>query len=82
MDRCESYNGNGGPLSSEVPAALYRYKVYTEAVSFVYGLAGRDFTVATARSVFDELKSIAEDGREAVQYRYVGLRTKDEKAAL
>ena len=82
MDRCESYNGNGGPLASEVPAALYRHKVYTEAVSFVYGLAGRDFTVSTARSIFDELKSIVEDGKEAVQFRYVGLRTKDDSAAI
>ena len=82
MDRCESYNGNGGPLASEVTAALYRQKVYTETVSFVYGLAGRDFTVETARSVFDELKSIAEDGKQAVQFRYVGLRTLDENAKL
>ena len=36
----------------------------------------------TARSIFDELKSIVEDGKEAVQYRYVGLRTKDENASV
>ncbi len=82
MDRCESYNGNGGPLSSEVTAALYRNKVYTEAVSYVYGLAGRDFTVDTARSIFDELRGIVEEGKKAVQFKYVGLRTKDADAAL
>ncbi len=82
MDRCESYNGCGGPLASEVPAALYRQKIYTETVSYVYGLAGRDFTVATARAVFDELKDVTENGKKVAQHRYVGLRTKDEEASI
>ncbi|MBQ6574870.1 MAG: hypothetical protein IJL90_02050, partial [Lachnospiraceae bacterium] len=51
MDRCESYNGNGGPLSSEVCAALYRNEVFIKTVSYVYGLAGRDFTVDSAKKV-------------------------------
>ena len=82
MDRCESYNGCGGPLASEVPAALYREKIYTETVSYVYGLAGRDFTVATARAIFDELRDITENGKQIVQHRYVGLRTKDADASI
>ena len=32
MDRCESYNGNGGPLGSEVTAGLFYHKVNIEAV--------------------------------------------------
>ena len=82
MDRCESYNGCGGPLASEVPAALFRQKVYIEAVSYVYGLAGRDFTVETARTVFEELRGMVEDNKELRQHRYVGLRTKDSEAAV
>ena len=82
MDRCESYNGCGGPLASEVPAALYRQKIYTETVSYVYGLAGRDFTVTTARAIFDELRDITENGKKVMQHRYVGLRTKDEEASI
>jgi pyruvate ferredoxin oxidoreductase alpha subunit len=77
MDRCESYNGHGGPLASEVMAALYENKVYIEAVNYVYGLAGRDFTVETACGIFDELKSVAEGGKKVKQYRYVGLRTRE-----
>ena len=76
MDRCESYNGHGGPLASEVPAALYNAKVYIEAVSYVYGLAGRDFTVGTAKDIFDQLHDIAEGKRPAVQNTYVGLRSR------
>ena len=33
MDRCESYNGNCGPLGSEVTAGLYRNKVFLDGRS-------------------------------------------------
>ena len=79
MDRCESYNGCGGPLSSEVPAALYRSKVMTETVSYIYGLAGRDFTVEIACGIFEELKDVVEGGRKVKQHTYVGLRTRKEQ---
>lgn len=74
LDRCESYNGHGGPLASEIPAGLFRHKVQTETVSYVYGLAGRDFRVEDAINVFDELREVAENGAEVEQFRYIGLR--------
>lgn len=74
MDRCESYNGNGGPLGSEVTAGLYRNKVLLEAVNYIYGLAGRDFTVEDAYAIFAELEDAVENGTEIEQYQYVGLR--------
>lgn len=74
MDRCESYNGNGGPLGSEVPAALFRYKVMIEAVNYIYGLAGRDFTVGDACNIFAELEDMVVNGKEVEQYQYVRLR--------
>lgn len=74
MDRCESYNGNGGPLGSEVTAGLFRRKVFIEAVNYIYGLAGRDFTVEDAEGIFAELEDVANNGKEAEQYQYVGLR--------
>ena len=74
MDRCESYNGNGGPLSSEIPAGLYRSKVMIETVSYVYGLAGRDFRVEDAEGIFEDLRSLVEDGKEIEQFKYIGLR--------
>ena len=81
MDRCESYNGGGGPLASEVPAALYRSEVYIKTVSYVYGLAGRDFTVDTAKAVFGQLQEAAE-GRIIRQHSYVGLRTKSSQEGI
>ena len=74
MDRCESYNGNGGPLGSEVTAGLFRRKVFIEAVNYIYGLAGRDFTVEDAEGIFAELEDVVNNGKEAEQYQYVGLR--------
>ena len=74
MDRCESYNGNGGPLGSEVTAGLFRYKVMIEAVNYIYGLAGRDFTVTDVYHIFDELEDLVVNGKEVEQFQYIGLR--------
>ena len=78
MDRCESYNGNGGPLGSEVPAALFKNKVLIEAVNYIYGLAGRDFTISDVKGIFTELEEMIERGRTVEQYRYIRLRERTE----
>lgn len=74
LDRCESYNGNGGPLGSEVTSALFRSKVMIETVNYIYGLAGRDFTVGDAVDVFTDLEEMVEHGKEIEQYQYIRLR--------
>ena len=74
MDRCESYNGNSGPLGSEVVAGLYRNKVIIEAVNYIYGLAGRDFTVENAKEIFAELEAVTLGEKQAEQHKYIGLR--------
>ena len=74
MDRTESYNGHGGPLASEVTAGLYRAKVYLETVCYTYGLAGRDYTVDTAKEIFNELEDVVVNGKKVKQHRYIGLR--------
>lgn len=74
MDRCESYNGNGGPLGSEVTSALFRNKVMVETVNYIYGLAGRDFTVEETKAVFDGLEDMVVNGNKPEQYQYIGLR--------
>ena len=74
MDRCESYNGNCGPLGMEIPAGLYRNKVFLESVNYIYGLSGRDFTVEDAKGVFLEIEDMVVNGTEVKQHRYIGLR--------
>lgn len=74
LDRCESYRGGGGPLGVEVSAALFNHKVYVEAVNYLYGLSGRDFTVPEAAGVYNELEEAIVQGKEILQYQYIGLR--------
>ncbi|MBQ0059309.1 MAG: pyruvate ferredoxin oxidoreductase [Lachnospiraceae bacterium] len=74
MDRTESYNGNGGPLGSEVCAGLYRRKADVASVNYIYGLAGRDFTVNHVYDIFAELEDMVENGKEVEQFKYIGLR--------
>ena len=74
MDRCESYNGCSGPLGSEIPAGLFRNKVTVETVNYIYGLAGRDFTVEHVRDVFEELEEVAMGKKTAPNHKYIGLR--------
>ena len=74
MDRCESYNGNGAALGNEVTSALFKNKVMIFAVNYIYGLAGRDFTVTDVYRIFDELEQAEMNGTEVEQYQYVGLR--------
>lgn len=74
MDRTESYNGNGGPLGSEVTAGLYRKKIMVETVNYIYGLGGRDFTVQEVYDVFGQLEDFIENGKEPEQFQYIGLR--------
>ena len=69
MDRCESYNGNGGPLGSEVMAGLFREKVMITAVNYIYGLAGRDFTVNDVYDIFQELKESVDSGENTPQFK-------------
>lgn len=74
MDRTESYNGNGGPLGSEVAAGLFREKIMIDTVNYIYGLAGRDFTVGDVKSIFDELEAMEEEGKKVEQFQYIRLR--------
>ena len=45
-----------------------------EAVNYIYGLAGRDFTVTDVYHIFDELEDLVVNGKEVEQFQYIGLR--------
>ncbi len=74
LDRCESYNANGGPLGTEIAAALYQRKSTVPVTNYIYGLGGRDFTTDDAKSVFSALEESVETGKEIAPYQYIGLR--------
>ena len=74
MDRCESYNGNGGPLGSEITAGLYRTRTYMEAINYTYGLGGRDVRVEDMEQVFADLQTMIDNDDAGETYRYMGIR--------
>lgn len=74
LDRSDSLNGHGGPLGSEVTAALFNAKCTMEVRNYIYGLGGRDFRVEDAENVFTELEELVTNGKEIEQYKYIGLR--------
>ena len=75
FDRCISFGGPAGPVSSEIKAALYDEKERPEVVSFVGGLGGRDMSVKDFEYVIDRGREIAEKGSNEL-YETVGIRGK------
>ncbi len=74
LDRAESFSAYGGPLGSDIKSALFDAKSNITALNYFYGIGGRDYTVETAESVYNDLIDIAENGAKPEQFKYLGLR--------
>ena len=74
MDRAEGYTNHGGPLGSDVMAAMFRARSQAHAVNYIYGLGGRDVRVEDMEQVFADLKQIVADDDAGETYRYLGIR--------
>lgn len=74
MDRAESFSACGGPIGSELKAALFDAKFSGIAVNYFYGIGGRDYTVDEALSVYQDLMDYADGSRQPDNYKYIGLR--------
>ncbi len=74
LDRSEGFRAGGGPLSAEVKEHLYDIHASTRAVSYIYGLGGRDYTTVEAKEVYRQLEDMIENGTNIPQYQYIGLR--------
>jgi pyruvate ferredoxin oxidoreductase alpha subunit len=73
MDRAISYGGPGGPVASEVKAALYNQPKKPKVVSFVISLGGRDTTVTGFKDIVRKGIEIAEKGSKN-EYEIYGVR--------
>jgi len=73
FDRCISFGGPGGPVSSEIKSALYNEKERPKVVSFIGGLGGRDMSVKDFEYVVDRGREILEKGSEEL-FETVGIR--------
>lgn len=74
MDKADSLNAMGGALYEDVISSIYTAKKHVPAVSYVYGIGGRDTTSNNIHEVFDYLAQVAKTGEIDNPYRYVGLR--------
>ena len=73
MDRAISYGGPGGPLASEVKAALYNQVKKPKIVSYVISLGGRDTTVSGFKNIIHKGIDIASKGSKN-EYEIYGVR--------
>lgn len=80
MDRSESFSANGGPIASELTAALFQNRVNPLTVNYMYGLGGRDLRVCHVVDVFREIMELFKSGDMMAGngYRYVGLRDEND----
>lgn len=78
LDRADSFNAHGGPLGSEVAAALFYAGAGCKARNFIYGLGGRDYRIDDAKMVFEKMEGLCERNEEVEQYQYIGLRERQE----
>jgi len=70
MDRADAVNSYGGPLFTEVTSLLYDLAERPKALSYVYGLGGKEFTPEDAAGVLEQALA----GRKEELVTYVGVR--------
>lgn len=63
LDRADSMSDFGGPLFSDVRSALYDTDNAPKVMGRIFGLGGRDYKVADAEGVVDELFKVVESGK-------------------
>jgi pyruvate ferredoxin oxidoreductase alpha subunit len=73
LDRAISFGGPGGPVASEVKAALYNQPKKPKVVGFVGGLGGRDITVSGFQDIIYKGIKIAQEGSRN-EYEIYGVR--------
>lgn len=74
MDKAESFTSAGGPLGSEVKAAMYGKTDGVKAVNYVYGIGGRDVKVEDIQFVYNKLMEFDKAGQVPESYQYLGIR--------
>jgi pyruvate ferredoxin oxidoreductase alpha subunit len=72
FDRAVSFGGPGGPVASEVRAALYEEADRPRVVNFIGGLAGRDVSPRDFEQMVDDARQRTEDHQE--DYQIYGVR--------
>lgn len=74
LDRSDGFAAQGGPLFSEIRAALYDLKTKPLTVNYVYGLGGREMTLELLDQIYADLQTIAKSGKVEELVKYSGVR--------
>ncbi len=74
LDRAESFSNQGGPLFSEIRAAMYTADSKPPIADYIYGLGGRDMTPGLIKEVFRDLANVAKAGKVEQNVHYIGVR--------
>lgn len=79
LDKSDSLNAAGGALFTDVTSGMYVNNVNVPAISYIYGIGGRDVPASELNSVYEDLLEIVKTGNLGNPYRFLGLRTKEGK---
>lgn len=74
MDKAEGFSAVGGPLGTEIKAALFGKTDKIKVVNYIYGLGGRDVKADDIEKVYNDLLEIQKTGKTGETYRYLGVR--------
>ena len=73
LDRAISFGGPGGPVCSEIKAALYHEAKKPKVIGFVGGLGGRDISMSGFEEMMNQGVEIAQTGSER-EFEIFGVR--------
>ncbi len=74
LDRSESFSAEGGPLYTEIKAALYDSSIKPLITNYIYGLGGRDIFPADINKVYEDLQDIVRNKSVNCAVNYLGSR--------
>ena len=74
LDRCVSSGGPGGPVASEVRAALYDDPDRPQIIGFIAGLGGRDMRPEHFRDMYEQGVKLAAAERKESSQMMLGVR--------
>ena len=78
LDKADSLNAAGGALFEDVVSGMYVNGNNVKALSYVYGIGGRDTTAKEIKQVYTDLQDVVDSGKVENPYRYLGLRKGEE----
>lgn len=75
LDKADGLNAVGGPLFTDTTSAMFVNNATAPiALSYIYGIGGRDVRVEDIESVYKDLQDVAASGDVENAYRYLGLK--------